>query len=377
MQVVRDFYKVIDLLAPFSSSYSWDNTGLLVGDMDQKVEKLLISLDVTDDIVDYAIEQRVDLIISHHPVIFQAQKRITQKKLLKLISHQIAVISAHTNLDITKYGINYLLAKAIGLNEIKPLSMSSDIGQYQISVFVPEGGVEKTRNEEGKIPQSFVDRVLKAMHEAGAGVIGDYQHCASKYEVQGQFIPSKGSSPFIGKQGNLEVLSEVKIEMLCEEMYLSAVLRAMINAHPYETPVYSVIPLKQKSSNFGLGSYGELPQDMTLQDLAKKVKLDLSAPIVKLWLADKKVDTLIKSVAVCGGSGNSIINEASIKADVFISSDFSYHQLLDAPMPIIDAGHFYTENLITIYMVGLFKDFDCNILVADAKIHDIKKLKLI
>ncbi|MCK9328540.1 MAG: Nif3-like dinuclear metal center hexameric protein [Candidatus Cloacimonetes bacterium] len=373
MLKVRDFYKKINDFAPFNSSYSWDNTGLLVGDMDQNVSTILISLDVTDAIVDYAISENVDLIISHHPIIFQALKSVTQKKILKIIANNISVICAHTNLDIAKNGLNYVLARTLDLHNIKTLSLSSEISQYQISVYVPLGrDLDKKSDSD-----NYFDKVKNAMHQAGAGIIGNYNHCLADYKVNGHFMPMQDSQPFIGKKEIQEDLTEIKIEMLCEQTNLSKVINSMLKAHPYETPVYYVIPLAQKSSNYGLGCYGELQDELSLQALAEKVKYKLSAPFVKLWTADKEKDSIIKTVAVCGGSGHTLIAEAKTMADVLITGDITYHPMLDSTIPLIDAGHFYTENIITDFLSDMFKDFDCCVKLVDAKIHNINKLSII
>lgn len=359
---VKDFYTKIDNVAPFVSSYSWDNTGLLIGKMDSEVKRVLISLDVTEGIVDYAIQNSVDLIISHHPLIFQAIKSITNSKYLKLIAHNISVICAHTNLDISRYGVNYTLAKLLDLEYIFPLSMSSDIMQYQISVYVP--------NEDKKT-------VLEAMHNAGAGIIGNYKQCAVSYDVNGQFMPSQESNPYSGKINLLELVNESKLEMMCEHIYLNKVIQAMLKVHPYETPVYTIIPLKQNSQNYGLGCYGELNEEITIKDFSEKVKNLLQAPFIKLWLANKKFEDKVSKIAVCGGSGSSLTGEAFSKADLYISSDFTYHHFIDSPMPIIDAGHFFTENPVTIYLKKLLDDLGCEILLIDKDKHDISKLHII
>jgi dinuclear metal center YbgI/SA1388 family protein len=368
MPKIQDFYNKLNELAPFKAAYSWDNVGLLVGDMNAEVKKVLLTLDVTDKITEYAIAHKIDLIISHHPVIFQGIKAVTQRKLLNLIENKIAVISAHTNLDIAKHGVNYTLAEILGLQDIQPLSMSTDIAQYQIGVYVPEDNLSE---------------VMSAMHEAGAGVIGNYSHCATHFKTNGQYLALDGSSPTHvacevggGMGGEIVKLKEQKLELVCEEIHLSKVLSAMHQAHPYETPAYTVIPLKQPSPNYGLGCYGII-SDISLKAFASHVKEKLNAPFVKLWLADKTEDTLIKNIAVCGGSGNSIISQAKQKADVFVSSDFTYHQLLDAPMPIIDGGHFYTENPVIYKLKEVFKDFDCEIEMITAERHDIANLKVI
>jgi len=362
MKTVRDFYKTLDTIAPFTSACSWDNVGLLIGDMDSNVHKLLFTLDVTPTIVDYAIDNKVDLIIAHHPMIlFQPLKHITDKKVLKLIENKIAVIAAHTNLDVAPQGVNFALAKKLLLQDITPLSMM-EIPQYLIKVYIP--------------PES-VGKVVSAMHQCGAGVLGAYSHCANIADTMGQYLPTDTAKPYIGQPNLFQHVKEQKVEIMCEEMYLSAVVKAMINTHPYEVPAYYIIPLKQKSPNLGMGCKGALADKLTLGEFALYVRKQLNAPFVKLWLADGDEDTLVKNVAVCGGAGNSIIHEARSCADVYVSSDFTYHQILDAPLPVVDAGHFYTENIVWESLKDVFSDFEVEMMTVGDDVHDVGKLRIV
>jgi len=360
MLKVYDFYDKLDKIAPFKTAFGFDNVGLLIGDMNGCVRKVLLSLDVTEKIVELAIQKKIDLIISHHPVIFQAQKNIVQKKILNIIENKIAIISAHKNLDVSKHGVNYVLAETLGLQNIQTLSMSYEINQYQICVYTPFESIEK---------------LVNAMNKAGAGVIGNYIQCATYFETMGQYMPLQNSNPYYGHHDHLVKVNEMKLELLCEEACLQKVLNAMFQNHPYETPVYTVIPLKQSSPNFGLGCYGDLTNSMSIKDFSVFVKDRLHAPFVKLWLADKNIDLHIKNVAVCGGSGSSLISAARQKAEVFVSADFTYHQLLDAAMPIIDAGHFYTENPMMEKLKNIFQDFDCDLSVIEHSEHDISSMR--
>jgi len=361
--IVRDFYNKIDAFAPFKAAYQWDNVGLLVGDMNAEVQKVLLTLDVTDAIVDYAIAQQVNLIIAHHPLIlFKPLKSVCEPKLLRLIENKIAVIAAHTNLDISKPGVNTALANRLGLVDIAPLSMSADITQLLIQVYAPP---------------DEIDEVINAMHIAGAGRIGNYSHCASRLDCVGQYRPLPGARTFNGIAGAMEIAPEQKIEMVCEEMRLPAVLQAMHAAHPYETPAYAVIPLKQKSPNFGIGCKGVLASEMSLGDFAVYVRERLGAPFVKLWLAGACEGSMVRRVAVCGGAGNSSIYDAQACADVYVSADFTYHQFLDAPLPVIDAGHFYTENVVLEVVYNVFKDCGVEVLSVGVDVHDMRKLLII
>lgn len=331
MPKVKDFYQKLDEIAPFQTAESWDNVGLQVGELSKEVTGVLLSLDITDSVVDLAIKRGANLIICHHPVIFQGIKNVTDPLLLRLIENHIAVIVAHTNLDYSPQGVNTALAEALQLKDIYPLSPANHILQYQISVCAPPDSSQK---------------VLFAMLEAGAGIVGNYSDCGTFYPISGQYKPLAGSQPFIGEIDSIEKSEEVKIEVHCYAHSLSKVIAALCQAHPYETPGYYVIPLAQKSLNYGLGAVGILDKEMKISQFADFVKDRLNAPFVRVWYAKASGDTLVQKVAVCGGAGNIVIGQAAAKADVFVTSDLSYHQFLAAPLPVIDAGHFYTENIV-------------------------------
>ena len=362
MPKVKDYYNKIDTIAPFKTAYQWDNVGLLLGDMEMEVSRVILALDVTDKIVEYAISTKSNLIISHHPILMQGVKNITQKKLLRLIENKIALICAHTNLDVSKIGVNYVLADMLSLQDIQPLNMYTDIGQYQITVYIPE---------------DHLNKVMLSMHNAGAGIIGDYSHCATYFDTKGQYKPLEGSNPFIGSKNKLEQVNEIKLEVLCEEMYLSNVLKAMHDSHPYETPAYYVIKLNQLSPNYGIGCFGNLTNEIKLIDFATFVKQKLNAPYVKLWRENSTNETLIKRVAVCGGSGNSVVSFAKQKADVYVTGDFTYHQFLESPIPVIDAGHYYTENPGLHKLKDYISDMGADIVCLPEEEHDIRKITIV
>ncbi len=325
---VKDLCLYLDKIAPVKLSASWDNSGLLAGLMDDKIENILLALDVTSKVVDYAIETGVDLIISHHPLFLNPLKKINDPLLVNLIRHKIGLYCMHTNLDFVNNGVNTELAELLNLEKTVFLSQLPDIINYHVAIYTP--------------PHAE-DAVKEAVFSAGGGIIGNYSHCLNKYHVDGQFKPNTGSHPTVGKRGLIEEVQELKIEFFTDSVHLDRVLAAMIESHPYETPAYTVCELNQPCLHYGLGLVGELPQPLTLKELALFVKKTLGTPFVKLWLAGKPQDELVKKVAVCGGNGSDLINYAQEKADVYITGDLKYHTLLNSSIPLIDSGHFYTE----------------------------------
>ena len=339
-------------------AYDWDNVGLQIGNPDQEVEKILLTLDVTNNAVEKAINEKADLIISHHPIIYKPIKKITNSLYLRLIQNNISVYCAHTNLDVVKKGVNFPLAEKLGLNNLEFLSAETGAKLYHVAVYVP---------------QDSMIEVAKAIFKAGAGTIDNYKNCLNDYEVSGQFKPMEGSNPILGEQDKLEKVVERKLEFFVDSFKLQKVISAMKKAHPYETPAYAVYPQERQSENYGLGLIGNLKNKLTLRNFAEKVKKNLGAPFVKLWLADKKQESLIQKVAICGGSGSSLLSQVYERADVFVSSGFNYHTLLDSKIPLIDAGHFYTENPVLENLKKMLSDFDVEIIELKVDEHEIKK----
>ena len=347
----------LNKIADPALAYEWDNVGFQLGDGNQEVKKILLSLDVTENAIDKAIKENVNLIISHHPFIFKPISKITNPLYLKLIKNDISVFCAHTNLDVIKKGVNSALAAKLDLNNVKFLSAESGATVYQVAVYVPSGSMVK---------------VADAVFSSGAGVIGNYTNCMNDYEVSGQFMPGEGSNPILGSTDKLEKVVERKLEFFVDSFKLNKVLEILKRVHPYETPAYSVNLQHKSNENYGLGMLGEIQQEMRLDDFAKKVKKNLKAPFVKLWKAGKPANTKVKRVAICGGSGTSLLSKVYGKADVFVSADFTYHTVLDSRIPLVDAGHFYTENPVLENLREMLSVFALEILELKPNEHEIK-----
>ena len=356
MTKAKEILKVFNTIANPSLAYSWDNVGLLIGDAEKEVKKVLLSLDVTENAVEKAIQNNVDMIISHHPIIFRAIKNITNPLFLKIIKHDIVIFNAHTNFDVIKNGVNYALAERLELTDLEFLSKESGSDLYELTVYVP---------------QSHTEKLSSAVFEAGAGEIGNYAQCMNKFEVDGQFVPLENSNPYIGNKYELEHIKEEKLEFLVDSFNLKNVISAMLSAHPYETPLYKIYQLQNKSENYGLGLIGKTTKEFTLKEFAKFVKEKLDAKFVKLWLAKKSEDSPVTKVALCGGTGTSLLSKATNRADVFVSADFTYHIMLDSKIPIIDAGHFYTENPVLDKFENILHQFDLEILRLNPEEHEI------
>ena len=339
-------------------AYSWDNVGFQLGDSNTEVHKILLSLDITEQAIDKAITENCDMIISHHPLIFKPIKKITNPIYLKLIRNNISIYCAHTSLDVIKGGVNSILAEKLGIEVEEFISEETGSKSMQVIVYVPEFSVEK---------------MVSVVLDAGAGEIGNYTDCITSSSVKGQFRPNGISNPMVGEANKLETVPEVKLEFFVESIFLPNVLKAMKKAHPYETPVYAIYP-QTKSLNYGLGVIGELKSPMSMKSFAKVVKIELNAPLVSLWPANKSVDTVIKRVAVCGGTGASLLNKLHGRADIYVSADFTYHTILDSKIPLIDAGHFYTENPVLEVLEESLSEFGCEIVTLLPREHEISRM---
>lgn len=339
--------------APKSLAYDWDNVGLQVGSYEQESKKVLVTLDVLNNVVDEAIEKEVDLIIAHHPLLFRPLHEIDFRKpkgkiVQKLIKHDISVYASHTNHDIAPGGINDLLSDALGLKNKRPLVPFKREDLFKLAVFVPVDYVEDVRN---------------ALSEAGAGFIGNYSHCTFQTEGQGTFMPREGSNPFSGKINELKFADELKIETIVEESILPQVIQAMKDAHPYEEVAHDIYPLKNEGKLYGLGRIGQLDEKLNLKTFSEKVKQAFDCSTIRIT---GNLNKQIKRVALVGGSGEKYINEANKQgADVYITGDITFHHAQDAMemgLAVIDAGH---------YIEKVFKEATKNYLEKSFKSDDL------
>lgn len=329
---VKEIVSEIEKIAPLAYQESYDNSGLAVGEPSQQVFATLICFDITEDIIDEAIELKANLIISHHPVIFSGLKRFngktsTDRIVSKAIKHNIALYAAHTNLDSVFGGISARLCDKLGL-----------INQQ---ILVPKKG------ELVKLvtfaPLSHADNVRNALFNAQAGYIGKYDCCSYNTEGKGTFRAGENTKPFVGEQGQIHTEPETRIEVIVKRYLLNNTITALLQAHPYEEVAYDIYPLDNALTNVGLGMVGNLPQPMPVTRFFEFVKKIFEVKCLRYSTPNK---TTVSRVAVCGGSGSSFINDAvRANADVFITGDCKYHQFIDTANDIIltDIGHYESE----------------------------------
>ena len=341
VQQVADY---LEELAPLSLALPGDPVGLQLGDPGAGIEKVLVALELDQVLLEEAIAKGAGLVVTHHPLLFEPLQRVDESEPLgvlvaEAIRRRLAVYSAHTNLDTAPRGVNYILAERIGLAEEgrQVLKITGREQLLKLVLFVPAG---------------YEEKLLQALAAAGAGQSNRYSHSSFQVSGTGTFEPLPGSNPFIGRPGRLEEVSEIRMETILPASRRPAVIRALLEAHPYEEPAYDLYPLALEGEPRGLGLLGSLKRPQTLSQLAARCRKELGQAMVRCWAPP---DRRFSRVALCGGSGGSLIEDALAGgAELFISGDFRYHDLEKARahgLGLIDAGHSGTERPVLGYLV--------------------------
>ncbi len=341
---VKDIITIMEYFFPSYLAESWDNVGLQVGSVDKVVEKVVISLDLDEKILEYALKQEADMIISHHPLLFKPLKNIiyesTQGRLVRdIIRADIAVYCAHTNLDAADKGLNQLLAELLGLQYIEPLDTYKKEDLYKLVVFVPATHVNELRN---------------ALNEAGAGCTGKYSDCSFRVRGIGNFRPGENTDPYIGTRGILEEVDEYRLETVLYRGDLSEILKVIQEVHPYEEIAYDIYPLINEGKVFSMGRKGILERKMSLEEYTVEVKKHLGLDTIRV-VGDLEAE--VKKVAVVSGAGASFINQViNQEIDLLVTGDLKYHEAREAEavgLAVIDAGHQGTEEIVVSYLCKL------------------------
>lgn len=346
MQIkLKEIIEVIEKIAPVPMQESYDNSGLLVGNREDAIKGALISLDLTEEVIDEAISLNYNLIITHHPPIFKALKKLTgtdltEKCIIKAIRNDIALYASHTNLDNSIQGVNAILAEKIG---IKPLGVLQPLKGMlrKLVVFVPE---------------SHHDIVREAMFKAGAGVIGNYDSCSFNSSGKGTFRAGEGTNPYIGEIGELHTEPEIKIETILPYWLERKVLEAVSETHPYEEIAWDSYSLTNDFPGAGSGLIGKLENPISEVELLNRLKKVLKVPFLKHSTFTNK---LVETIGICGGSGNFLIKDAiSKKCDVFLTGELKYHDYFsaDGRILLIEAGHYETEQFTKELLYKILKE---------------------
>ena len=331
MTKINELISVLEKSAPLSFQESWDNSGLLVGDSSMDISSVLLTVDVTELVIDEAIEKGANIIVAHHPIIFKGLKSLTGKNyiertIIKAIKYDIAIYAMHTNLDTMPKGVSYKMAEKLSLQNIKTLEVTST-QLKKIVVFAPV---------------SHATSVKEAILNAGAGHLGNYDKCSFSSEGESSFRALEDAKPFVEKFNEIHAEKEIRIESIFPAHLKNNIIQALLKAHPYEEVAYDIYTLDQKDNEIGLGKVGDLEKEMSEIDFLELLKKTFHLKNLRHSpLLGKK----IHKVAVCGGSGSFLIQKAKQKADIYVSADIKYHEFFDAEnqLVIADIGHYESE----------------------------------
>ena len=342
---VKDISNFLEKRYPLIYKEDYDNCGLLVGDYNQSVSNALISLDCTIEVVNEAIKKKCEIIICHHPLIFKGVKKIiesnfTEKIIRKAIVNNISIYAIHTNLDNHYLGVNKKIGEVLNLSNCQILAPKKHVIN-KLSVHTP---------------LEHADIVRKSLFDAGAGNIGNYDECSFNTVGQGTFKGNESSKPVIGEKNKAQNQTEIKIEVIFPIDKKTDIINKLVSVHPYEEVSFDIVTLENYHQNIGSGMYGHLENEMNAEDFITFLKEKMNTNCVRHTKLNNK---LIKIVAFCGGSGSFLLKNARrIKADIFISADFKYHEFFDAENDIIiaDIGHYESEQYTSILLADILKE---------------------
>jgi len=339
---IREIKQVLEHYAPLEFQEDYDNAGLIIGNPDAEISNVLIALDITDEVLDEALQNDCNLVISHHPLIFKGLKRLVeadpvQRLTVKAIQNHIAVYAIHTNLDNSVNGLNTWFCDLLGIKNCRILSPGKGLLSKLVTF----------------CPVDHSDRVRQALFEAGAGHIGNYDCCSYNVTGQGTFRASENANPFVGEKNIVHFETESRIEMIFPRFLEHRLIAALLKNHPYEEVAYDIYPLSNTAGFTGSGMVGELDPSLTEIQFLEKVKKQMGLPFLRhSELCGKK----ISRVAVCTGSGAFLIPEA-IKsgANAFLTADLKYHEFFDANAQLLlaDIGHYESERFAKDLIYGI------------------------
>ena len=332
----------LEKLATPSLQEHYDNAGLLTGNAHVVCSGIICTLDVTEAVVEEAFHKGYNLIIAHHPIIFNGLKQLTnhtpvERTIIAAIKHDIAIYAIHTNLDNVLHGVNQQLGNTLGL-----------IDQ---SILLPKPNTLKKLYSF--VPTTHVEQVMQALFTAGAGTIGNYNECSFQTTGTGSFKAQIGAKPFVGKIGEPCKETEIKLETIFPTYLEKQIVQALLTEHPYETVAYDIISLSNPHPAIGAGLLGYLPEAITEQEWLKHIQQTLNLQCIRHTpFTGKK----IKKVALCGGAGSFLIQKTvNAAADTYITADIKYHEFFEADnkLLLVDIGHWESEQ----FTIDLLHDF--------------------
>jgi len=347
---IKDIISILEELSPLSYSEDFDNTGLLVGNSEQEVKGILVTLDTLESIVDEAIAEDCNLIVSFHPIIFSGLKKLTgrsyvERVVMKSIQHDIAIFSMHTALDNSWDGVNAMICEKLGLKNRKILIPKKETIQKLVTY----------------VPLSKADEVRNALFDKGAGTIGNYSHCSFNLKGEGSYKGNEESNPVIGKKGETCFEDEIQIGVTFHRHLQNDILKTLFETHPYEEVAYEINTLENSNQKMGMGMIGALAEKQSEETFLKFLKESMNTKCIRHSSLGNKT---IKTVAVLGGSGSFAISAAiQAGADIFITADLKYHDFFKSENRILlaDIGHYeseqYTKDLIVSFLNKKISNF--------------------
>lgn len=355
---IKQFIQKLESFFPREYQERFDNTGLLTGDDNKELIKILLTLDTTEKIIDEAIEKEANFVLSFHPIIFQPLKKITgktyvEKVLLKAIKNDIAIYSIHTVLDNHINGVNKKICDKLNLINTKILIPKKNILK-KISVYVPK---------------KYSENLIAALFESGAGSIGNYENCSFNYDGIGTFKGNESSNPFIGNKKEIHHENESCINITFPIHLENLVLETLRNNHPYEEIAYEIVTLDNSYQNYGMGMVGILESHISEELFLEKIKGIFNVKVIK---HSNFINKNIKKIGVLGGSGSFAIEDAiKEKCDVFLSADFKYHDFFKADNKILlaDIGHWESEQFTNEILFSKIKEIFPNLAVCFSSIN--------
>ncbi len=334
----------LESLAPLAYQEDYDNAGLIVGKPDQEIYQALVSLDCTEAVVDDAIANNCQVIVSHHPIVFKGLKKLNGKTYVervveKAIRNNIALYAIHTNLDNIHTGVNARICETLGVKNTRVLSPKHNLLKKLVT-YVPVAQAEQVRN---------------ALFHAGAGNIGNYSEASFNAEGTGTFKGNEFSDPYVGEPGIRHTEEEIRVEVIYPANLESKILMALVLAHPYEEVAYDLYNLTNPNQQVGSGMIGELDIAVNEEAFLSFVKEKMQAHVIRHTAFTGRH---IKKLAVCGGAGGFLLKQAiNAGADIFITADYKYHEFFDAEGKILiaDIGHFESEQFTQQLLVDIIR----------------------
>lgn len=323
----------LEQIAPTRYAESWDNVGLLAGDPGQEVSRALLAIDYIDDVARERESLECDLVIAYHPPIFSAIKRLTAGHVVfDAIRRGVSIYSPHTALDVADGGTNDVLCDVLGVSRRSALKLSdAKATQYKLVTFVPQEAVEK---------------VSRALFDAGAGRIGKYSSCSFRMPGTGTFFGEAGTNPTMGQSGRLEQAAEVRLETFVPINKVTAIVEALRASHPYEEPAFDLNQLAGVPEGIGIGRVGEFDAAVERGELLGRIKRGLG--LDRLLIAGP-TEGAINRVAVCAGAcGELLDNAIAQKAQLYLTGEMRHHDAIKAAqagMTVVCTLHSNSERL--------------------------------